>query len=173
MGTVAVLSLLVALGLAVVVVRRDVRPGSDPVPAGTGQDDWSPLHVELERARRYDRGFALVQIVGESVRLDGARLTAGATVASDLRLRRTDTAWGGPDRLQLLVPEATRRQLDGMLRRLRSCLGPTVEVRVACFPDDGLTARALVQAIDPSASAPPAEVAGTVDPPLRHVREAS
>ena len=48
MGTVAVLSLLVALGLAVVVVRRDVRPGSDPVPAGTGQDDWSPLHVELD-----------------------------------------------------------------------------------------------------------------------------
>ena len=183
MGTVTVLVLVLVMssGLVAIVARR-VRPTA--TTTRSRQDDWGPLLDELERARRYDRGFALLELADNALRVEGRRLRSDAGVL--LELRRTDTAWGGPDRLHVLVPEATRLQLDGMLDRLRRSLHHTTDVRVACFPEDGLTARALVAVVDPAASTLPREEASrtvlrdgarpasrVVEPALEPAREAS
>lgn len=178
MEFIAALSVLVALGVVQVARRRTGRPVAHPPRRGSGPDDWHPLELELERARRYDRGFALLQLVGPSMVVDGRRVRSGATGTSVLELRRTDVAWGGPERLQLLVPEASHQQLTGMLRRLRAGVAPGTEVRVACFPEDGLTARALVEALGPSTSEVDAAttadgIPGSANVPLRRAREAS
>lgn len=183
-GFVALLLVTVLLALAGVAVRqtgtaRTVRT------SGTNHDDWTPLARELDRARRYDHELALLQLTGQAIEVDDTRLRTEDGPVGQLVLRRTDTVWGGPDRVQILVPELASRQLEGMLQRLHTALDAGVEVRVACFPDDGLTVQALVEALRTPAPASTVDDARattrrrrpvlrtTADPALPGAREAS
>lgn len=149
-----VMLLVLATGLALVLRRQQGHTGR------AVHADWAPVLAELDRARRYDHGVALLQLRGGDLRVDGRCLRHGDEHDPALVLRRTDTAWGDPGRVQVLVPEVVPGQLDSMLRRLRTRLGPAVEVRAACFPADGLTLGALIRTLD---APPPSPATRDVD----------
>lgn len=154
--------------------------GSRPPPRGTFDDTpiREPLLAELERARRYGRTFTLVL-------LDTAPLVViggGRILQRDQRLRRkglhqllrstlrtSDVVRAGKRHLYLLLPECDRDQalltLD-RLRRLAPGLLPPVAVRIATFPEDGVTSGALMASLQRPVLLP------TVAPGLREATEA-
>lgn len=163
---IAMVVLAVVVVVLALAVRHRRRRAGRPVHV-----DWTPVLAELERARRYDHGVALLQLLGGDLRVEGRSLRSRDHAEAGLVLRRTDTAWGDPGRVQVLVPEVTPWQLDGMLGRLRGQLGPAVEVRAACFPDDGLTLGALVRALEAPAPSPAARDVDAVAPTTIHLDE--
>ena len=110
-------------------------------------DVWEALHLEVERARRYDGSFALVRLSGRRIEVDGRWVRLGGDGPAT-RLRRTDSAWGGARRAYVLVPLGTRRELHGLLRRMANDLDERAELRAVCFPDDAVTEHALLEALD-------------------------
>lgn len=114
---------------------------------GEASCDWlAELSDELERSRRYERPFLLIRVpLGSSPRgnhQDGYGLLRSA-------VRYVDRCWSTAGSVYLLLPEATREMGEGLLMRLREAF-PELrldEARAACFPEDALTAGALLDAV--------------------------
>jgi hypothetical protein len=103
---------------------------------------WSELELELERARRHARAFGLALVPAEALPAE-PRSLVGA-------LRVGDRAWRDGDGAWILMPEADRAAVDGALRRLAAQPGwgeAAQAARSVVFPDDGITAGALVAAL--------------------------
>jgi hypothetical protein len=105
--------------------------------AGAG-DAWESLRRELDRARRYERPLALIQIapVGEAA-IEFVRSF----------VRAGDEVWRDRNRILVMLPEADQARATGMVERLRDCGAHVLagaDVRLASFPQDGLTAVALL-----------------------------
>lgn len=107
---------------------------------------WQHLVTELERARRYDRPFAVARLSSSSDTTDLLLPSGGASWP--LGLRRTDHFWPvGPD-LYVVLPEADRDAALRWVRRISDANEHSdVVIRLACFPADGQTAGGLLAAL--------------------------
>lgn len=160
--------LAVAIGgglLAVGLIDRIVRVPE--IIDGTG-DGWARFMVELERARRYERPMALVRIAQGHV-ADGDEAAGAAESLVDrvrARTRQVDLVWQEGDQVYVVVPEGGSTAVADLVTRLRAVTHLTgIEVRSAVFPDQAVTAGALLAMVHDGEWEP-------VPLPLRAAREA-
>ena len=135
--------------------------GTRRTRARNGHDaPLATLARELVRSRRYRRPLALIGIAPSSSARNAA---VDAAAAIRPLVRAVDHVWASPTRAFVLLPESDRRDVDGLLRRLKEqANGALAEARadVAVFPIDGLTALALLEIangrMEPALVEPPA-----------------
>jgi hypothetical protein len=101
-------------------------------------DPWESLRREMDRARRYGRPLGLVQITPASeAALEFVRSF----------VRAGDEVWRDRSRILVMLPEADQTCSQGMVERLRERGAHVLagaDVRLASFPEHGLTAIALL-----------------------------
>src|SRR5512132_264070 len=133
-----------------------------PVP----QDLSDALCRELERSRRYRHAFTLSRVAPEKAhatdiwvppsrrvgRPRRRRHDALEELAAALRacLRTGDVAWSEGSALYVLLPETDVIGADAVVERLRRAaraVARDADVRVASFPEQGLTDHALRAAV--------------------------
>lgn len=122
-------------------------------------DPWDALRRELDRARRYGRPLALIQVAPAGAKAQEeakaprrrffSRGGRGVDTVALLRseLRTGDEVWRVHERIFVLLPEADHFCAAALLDRLRARLAPVMagcDVRMVSFPGDGLTAGALL-----------------------------
>jgi hypothetical protein len=114
---------------------------------------WAALHAELARSRRHDRRFAILTIpksvwsAPDGTAEDG--IEAGLRAATDVYalLRRPDRAWTDGSSLHVLLTDCDRQQAWVFLQRARLGMPQLFAdegVRLAIFPEDGITLGALL-----------------------------
>jgi hypothetical protein len=133
-------------------------------PPGRG-GPWAVLARELDRSRRYRHQLTLVRVIPEApsgqrppaarARREGwpghRRLAPPQEIlaALDPVLRAGDSAWVDGTAVYLLMPETDVSGAEAMIARTRAAV-PAVAgatVRLACFPEHGLTEHALRAAV--------------------------
>ena len=122
-------------------------------------DPWDSLRRELDRARRYERPLALIQITpggGDEAQEAPprrkrffSRAQADADTLALLRaaLRTGDEVWRVHERIFVMLPESDHACAVRLVERLKTHFAPVIEgcdVRTVSFPGDGLTAGALL-----------------------------
>lgn len=132
---------VIGLVVGVSVGRRTARHTTAPV-VGTGASE-RPVRREIERARRYERQFALIRLAapgGGAPDTDDDLLELVRPV-----LRGLDHAWVEPRGVHVLLPEVGRDEGEACIERLRSAIGADAlpDARLAVFPDDAVTEGAL------------------------------
>jgi hypothetical protein len=133
---------LVALAvLAIGVVLRTRRQAVALDDRSAAAAGWREFRRELARARRHDRPVTIARLsVGDSSVAPG-RLSSGPQRS----LRRADMAWVEDGELFLLLPDAGRGAAERAIGRVAADLGLDRSViRLAVFPEDGLTSGALL-----------------------------
>jgi hypothetical protein len=118
-----------------------------PAPA----NPWGDFAPEFERSRRYEHPFALVvwplsKVISEAT----PDALAHGNDASIVRIRSVDKAWLVGGSVYLLLPETTRADALMLLARLeRESKGfiSAASARAVAFPEDGLTAFALIASL--------------------------
>jgi hypothetical protein len=131
--------------------RRRRRARWEPAPSGLSGN--ALLRHEVDRSRRHDHPLALVRLPVS----DGQALTRAYREVAALK-RSVDVVWVESRDVFVLLPEADRTGAKGFLARVRAAASPALalaEVRLACFPEDGLTPAALRQAVLRRPVAPP------------------
>lgn len=151
------------------------RDRSRDVPA-EHETAWTEFRRELRRARRHRRALTLMRIPGKN----GAASTSTRDLSDRIgaRLRLIDRAWVHDGSIYVMLPESSRAAASVAAERLMT-LDPGLaldEVRVASFPDDGLTSGALIAAvhdvaIDQSPVPLPTAIRPLTDDGLAFVRE--
>lgn len=137
--------------IALVLVLLTAPTGStESIPDTPAREGWAEFRRELRRSRRSVRPMTIV-------RLPGPADPAVAEVADlhgrarrlHTHLRLVDRTWVDEGSIYVLLPESTRVAADTLLDRLRRLTPDLVEddVRIATFPDDGLTSGALISAV--------------------------
>jgi hypothetical protein len=133
--------------------------------AAAPQDPWGTLRREIDRARRYCRPLALMQIVPHGVALSplpsdapfrrprrrrfrpGGLIDPGALQFLRECLRNGDELWTDRGRIFVMLPEGDLACAKGLVERLRlraPQLTAAWEIRAATFPEHGFTAGALL-----------------------------
>jgi hypothetical protein len=116
--------------------------------------DWlRELSVELERARRYERPFVLIRVPLEAAQGNAHPADHWRRLSSTVR--KVDRCWQAAGSVYLLLPESTGPVGEGLLTRMRETF-PKLrldDAQIACFPDDAVTAGALLDAVHPGGSA--------------------
>lgn len=112
---------------------------------------WIEFRRELRRARRGGRPLTILRIAGAELP-GGAGATDLATRARalGLRLRIVDRAWVDDDSIYVLLPESSRAAAEALIARVRADAPEELPelVRVATFPENGLTSGAIIAALD-------------------------
>jgi hypothetical protein len=128
-----------------------------------GPDPWLVLSREIDRCRRYRHPLALVRVAADVAsassslaarprregRASRRREDPMVRLAAALRgtLRSGDVAWVHGASAYVLAPETDACGAEAMGHRLRAVaadlVGASVELRIATFPEDGLTGHAL------------------------------
>jgi hypothetical protein len=139
-----------------------------PARAGAGSpkppDDehpWTVLAFELERSRRYRHRLTVIRLVPDEasgqgsarregrpgLRRDGRRRDLLAAVRATLR--SGDRAWSEGGAVFVLMPETDGAGAAAFVARARATLPQLAgaQVRLASFPEDGLTSQALRAAV--------------------------
>jgi hypothetical protein len=133
-----------------------------PVP----HDFSDPLSREIDRSRRYRHAFTLIRVAPEKASATHVRVPRSRRVgrpgrrrdhpldelAAALRacLRTGDVAWSEGSALYVLLPETDVTGADAVVERLRHAaraVAGDADVRVASFPEQGLTDHALRAAV--------------------------
>jgi hypothetical protein len=137
-------------------------------------DDFpDPLSREIERSRRYRHALTLIRVAPEKAAATHVRVPrsrrAGPTgrrrldpldeLAAELRacLRTGDVAWSEGSALYVLLPETDVTGADAVVERFRRAaraVADDADVRVASFPEQGLTDHALRAAVTRRSPAP-------------------
>jgi hypothetical protein len=137
--------------------RRGGRGQTRRVEARRRAAIWtSPgeLEGELNRSRRYGRTFALVRIPCRVKATGRSNAVNGLGHALSSLVRYVDRVWVDGTSVYVLLPECDRAMAKAMLARIREPLAEllSAEERKAIssvvFPDDGVTAGALFNALD-------------------------
>lgn len=141
MGVFGVLALVLVL-----LTAPAERPSSIALPARAG---WAEFRRELRRSRRSTRPMTLLRTL--------APLGPGAAPEDpDDRSRRlhehlrlVDRTWVDDGAVYILLPETSRAAADSLVSRLLTVAPELLpgDVRLATFPDDGLTSGALISAV--------------------------
>lgn len=106
------------------------------------RDLRAEVERELVRSRRYDRSFVVARAALPTARSGAARSGVAAETVAE-RLRRIDRAWVDDSHLYLLLPESDRRGAEQVAERLLADYAVS-DLRLATFPQDGVTAGALL-----------------------------
>lgn len=143
MGVFGVIALVLVLLTA---PAEPAAPIATPARAG-----WAEFRRELRRSRRSGRPMTLLR-----TRSAVTAEAAGAVDDLDDRsrafhdhLRLVDRTWVDDGSVYILLPETSRAAADSLVSRLVT-LAPELlpgDVRLATFPDDGLTSGALISAV--------------------------
>jgi len=160
-----VLAAAVGGGLLGVGLADRIRPEREAI--GGAGDGWAGFMVELERARRYERPMALIRIAQGRLSADGAAAAGGEPLVDRVRARtrQVDRVWQEGDQVYVVVPEGGSTAVADLTARLRAATHLAgIEVRSAVFPDQALTAGALLAMVHDGEWEP-------VPLPLRAARE--
>jgi hypothetical protein len=130
------------------------------------QDLSDALCREIERSRRYRHAFTLIRVEPEQAHATDIRVPRSRGVgrprrrrydpleelAAELRacLRTGDVAWSEGSALYVLLPETDVTGANAVVERFRRTAHPVArdaDVRVASFPEQGLTDHALRAAV--------------------------
>jgi hypothetical protein len=114
-----------------------------------------PVCREIERSRRYRHAFTLIRVAPESRRVGRPgrrRHDPIDELAAALRacVRSGDVAWSEGCALYVLLPETDASGADAVVERFRRAaraVACDADVRVASFPEQGLTDHALRAAV--------------------------
>lgn len=160
-GRLAWVPVLIAAAFLVALLLDGVRaagggPALDASGAVTGsgsaieREPAPAIERELERCRRHGRSCSVARVAGAQGHLRDI----------GTRVRRTDRVWAVGHDLVLLLPETDRAGATRAMARLLDGVRLEVPVTVACFPQDALTAHALIEVLRTPArpSSAPAEV---------------
>jgi hypothetical protein len=138
---------IIALVLVLITAPEEQAAAPAATPARAG---WAEFRRELRRSRRSVRPMTLLRLPG-AVRPEAAEMADLAARSRRLHehLRLVDRTWVDDGSVYVLLPESPRAAADALLGRLRSVAPDLVaqEVRMATFPDDGLTSGALISAV--------------------------
>ena len=144
---------LAAVGLVglVALLLWPASPSTDlaAIPEDTG---WIEFRRELRRARRGGRPLTILRIAGAELPGGGARATDLAAHARALghRLRIVDRAWVDDDSIYVLLPESSRAAAEALIARIRADAPDELPelVRIATFPENGLTSGAIIATLE-------------------------
>ncbi len=137
------------IALVLVLLTAPAEPASPiATPARAG---WAEFRRELRRSRRSGRPMTLL-------RTRSAVTPEAAQEVDDLdlrsrglhdHLRLVDRTWVDDGSVYILLPETSRAAADSLVSRLVTVAPELLpgEVRLATFPDDGLTSGALISAV--------------------------
>ncbi|HEX7346837.1 MAG TPA: hypothetical protein VF253_08590 [Candidatus Limnocylindrales bacterium] len=137
------------IALVLVLLTAPAEPASPiATPARAG---WAEFRRELRRSRRSGRPMTLL-------RTRNAVTPEAAQEVDDLdlrsrglheHLRLVDRTWVDDGSVYILLPETSRAAADSLVSRLVTVAPELLpgEVRLATFPDDGLTSGALISAV--------------------------
>ena len=135
------------LALMLVLLTAPARPASPiTMPARAG---WAEFRRELRRSRRNTRPMTLLRTLSA---VGPGAVPQDPEVRSRRlheHLRLVDRTWVDDGAVYLLLPETSRPAADSLVGRLQT-IAPELlpgDVRVATFPDDGLTSGALISAV--------------------------
>lgn len=155
-GTPAIL-LMVAVGVGAMLTWTIT---ARPMPQRRQGDIWELLTAELDRSRRRAHPVSLVAFSVDSAP-DAAR---------ELRpvLRSMDHLQAVERDLIILLPEASRGEAESLVGRLREtvpALAGMTDCRIAVFPYDGVTERALRSRVEgrPYFAEPLGRVAASIE----------
>jgi hypothetical protein len=145
--------LVVVLGIVLLIVLLVTPAASSAATSPIATMDeagWAEFRREMRRARRGVRSLTLVRIPSSSAGPPGAAPDL-ATWSRQLsqHMRLVDRAWFDDGSLYVLLPESPRAAADVLLERVRSAAPGLLssDLRVATFPDDGLTSGAIIAAV--------------------------
>jgi hypothetical protein len=135
------------LALMLVLLTAPAKPASPiAIPARAG---WAEFRRELRRSRRNSRPMTLLRTLSP---LGPDAAPEDPEVRSrhlHEHLRLVDRTWVDDGAVYLLLPETSRAAADALVGRLQT-IAPELlpgDVRMATFPDDGLTSGALISAV--------------------------
>jgi hypothetical protein len=135
------------LALMLVLLTAPAKPASPiAIPARAG---WAEFRGELRRSRRNTRPMTLLRTLSP---LSADAVAEDPEVRSRRlheHLRLVDRTWVDDGAVYLLLPETSRAAADALVGRLQT-IAPELlpgDVRMATFPDDGLTSGALISAV--------------------------
>jgi hypothetical protein len=138
-----------ALGIVALVIVLLTAPAESSAPAMTSAESgWAEFRREMRRARRGVKALTILRVPYTDRSLDDASLAARSeAVGSHLRL--VDRTWVDDGSIYVLLPESPRQAAESLLTRVRSAAPELLpaDVRVATFPDDGLTSGAIIAAV--------------------------
>jgi len=148
--------------------RREPAPASVPAPGRGGAarkssreaDPWTVLAGEIDRSRRYRHRLTLVRLVPDESSAAPVRREGRPGHRRDIRrrdllaglraiVRSGDVAWADGGALFVLMPETDAAAAESFVVRARATLPQLADaqVRLASFPEDGLTGQALRAAV--------------------------
>jgi hypothetical protein len=137
------------IALVLVLLTAPAEPASPiATPARAG---WAEFRRELRRSRRSGRPMTLLRTrsaVTPEAAQDVDDLDLRSRGLHD-HLRLVDRTWVDDGSVYILLPETSRAAADSLVSRLVT-IAPELlpgEVRLATFPDDGLTSGALISAV--------------------------
>jgi hypothetical protein len=137
------------IALMLVLLTAPPAP-AETTPATPAREGWAEFRRELRRSRRGVRPMTIVRLPGPA---DPAAAEAADLPGRARRLHRhlrlVDRTWVDEGSIYILLPESPRAGADTLLGRLQRLTPDLVDedVRVATFPDDGLTSGALISAV--------------------------
>jgi hypothetical protein len=130
-----------------VLLTAPAKPASPiAMPARAG---WAEFRRELRRSRRNTRPMTLLRSLsplGPDAVAEDPEVRSRALHG---HLRLVDRTWVDDGAVYLLLPETSRAAADSLVGRLQT-IAPELlpgDVRMATFPDDGLTSGALISAV--------------------------
>lgn len=138
-------------GLIAIFLSAPVRA----TDSGVAADDagWTEFRRELRRARRNARSLTLLRIAGNELPADGPDGPSDLATRSrrlGLHLRLVDRTWVDDGSIYVLLPESPRAAADVLIARVRAESPSQLpeHVRIATFPEDGLTSGAIIAAVN-------------------------
>ena len=159
---------LLGLGalVALFVASREALPASTVTNDDAG---WTEFRRELRRSRRGGRPLTLLRLPGDELPHDGPDGSADLGTRArrlGLHLRLVDRTWVDDGSIYIMLPESPRAAADILLERIRAATPAQLpeRVRVATFPEDGLTSGAIIAAVNDGAiDAVPIPIRPTVE----------
>ena len=176
-----------ALAIALSIVARQVADARVSLAQATGEglwraraqllsihDDQSGLYVdwylrlriqeEIDRSKRYDQQFAVIRIMASELR-NASKQVESDWLRDELQneLRQSDIAALLRDgSVGIMLPSTDRSGAELVRSRLASVLASVnAKVGLACFPEDGKDAVALLTATEDNAAVEPPQAAAS------------
>jgi hypothetical protein len=135
-----------ALGIVALAIVLLTAPPETSAPALTSAEaGWAEFRREMRRARRGVKAMSILRI--DPGVEDAALAVRSEQVGTQLRL--VDRTWVDDGSIYVLLPESSRTAADALISRIRATAADVLpaDVRIATFPDDGLTAGAIIAAV--------------------------
>ena len=154
LGLASGLGLVVALlALGALLLLFLTAPVSSSASAVSADEaSWIEFRRELRRARRGGQPLTMIRIVADELPGDGPDGPSDLGTRArrlGLHLRLVDRIWVDDASIFVLLPDTSRSAADALIGRIRAASPSQLpaHIRIATFPENGLTSGALVAAV--------------------------